>query len=59
MGSVSLIDGHIDDDLNYIGVLPKNSEKIYVNENVCVCCGKPMPEGNMVCKECLLKVKEG
>lgn len=59
MGTVSLIDGHFDDDMNYIGVLPKNSENFYRNENICVSCGKSMPEGNMVCNECLTKVKEG
>ena len=22
------------------------------NENICVCCGRPIPEGRQVCKQC-------
>ncbi len=37
-GSVSLIDGHIDE---------------ISNVNRCVCCGEIIPEGRMVCPVCL------
>lgn len=36
-GSVSLIDGHIDE---------------VRNENICVCCGESIPEGRQVCWKC-------
>ena len=37
-GSVSLIDGHIDE---------------IIESNRCVCCGEIIPEGRMVCPNCL------
>lgn len=27
-------------------------EKDVSNENTCVCCGEPIPEGTQVCKKC-------
>ena len=39
-GSVSLIDGHIDE---------------IIDVNRCVCCGEIIPEGRMVCPMCLAK----
>lgn len=39
-GSVSLINGHID------------------NDNRCVCCGKPIPEGRQYCVICGYKVEQ-
>jgi transposase len=39
-GSVSLIDGHIDE---------------IIESNRCVCCGEVIPEGKWVCPDCLEK----
>ena len=41
-GSVSLIDGHIDE---------------IIENNRCVCCGEIIPEGSMVCPYCVDKWK--
>lgn len=30
-----------------------------MNEDRCVCCGEIIPEGRMVCPNCLVTVKEG
>ena len=37
-GSVRMIDGHIDE---------------IIESNRCVCCGEIIPEGRMVCPDCL------
>lgn len=29
-----------------------------MNEDRCICCGEIIPEGRMVCPNCLLTVKE-
>ena len=33
--------------------LPEETRKQISGSDVCVCCGKPIPEGNMVCTACL------
>ena len=39
-------------------ILPKrgenqvNLQRVQVNENRCICCGAPIPEGIMVCPKC-------
>ena len=33
--------------------LPKEARKQISGSDVCVCCGKPIPEGEMVCTTCL------
>lgn len=36
--------------------MPKNDRKIiYFDNNYCVACGKVIPEGQMVCQDCLNK----
>jgi RNA polymerase subunit RPABC4/transcription elongation factor Spt4 len=30
-----------------------------MNEDRCICCGEIIPEGRMVCPNCLVTVKEG
>ena len=30
-----------------------------MNEDRCICCGAVIPEGRMVCPNCLVTVKEG
>lgn len=63
MNSVSLIDGHIENEPK-----EKSEEKLNIalnaliqgytgiNEtNRCVCCGNIIPEGTMVCNDCLTK----
>jgi hypothetical protein len=35
------------------------ASKPTTNANTCVCCGAIIPEGNMVCPNCLVTVKEG
>lgn len=33
--------------------LPKDNRKNIIGVDRCVCCGKPIPEGEMVCTTCL------
>lgn len=33
--------------------LPEEARKIIGGSDRCVCCGEPVPEGNMVCTNCL------
>ena len=33
--------------------LPKESQKNILGIDLCVCCGEPIPEGQMVCNRCL------
>ena len=33
-------------------------EQMTMNEDRCVCCGAVIPEGRMVCPNCLVTVKE-
>lgn len=33
--------------------LPEETRKQISGSDVCVCCGKPIPEGEMVCTTCL------
>lgn len=30
-----------------------------MNEEKCVCCGAPVPEGNQVCSECIAESERG
>lgn len=33
-------------------------DKYYIIEDICVICGKPVPEGTMVCPACMKKTME-
>ena len=35
--------------------LPEETRKQISGSDVCVCCGKPIPEGEMVCTTCMRK----
>ena len=38
---------------NWIPKLDSNNPEIYVSpEDICVCCGRPVPEGTMLCWTC-------
>lgn len=41
-------------------LLEKKKEKvrklIYFNEDICVCCGEVVPEGQMICAKCQQKL---
>ena len=39
--------------------LSKEKSKVQMNVDRCVCCGAIIPEGQMVCPNCLVTVKEG
>jgi len=43
-------------------ILPKRKRNplyVPVEEDRCICCGEIIPEGRMVCPNCLVTVKEG
>jgi len=31
--------------------------KLYVYEDLCICCGEPVPEGSFICKSCEMKAE--
>lgn len=37
--------------------IPEESTKYVSAEDICVCCGSPVPEGTMVCASCQAKLK--
>ena len=54
-GKYSATGGYIRNCKYFIERQPVWSE----NEDHCICCGATIPEGRMVCPNCLVAVKEG